>query len=86
MLSPLSPKMELMPPDLSVACHVLMEAAPPQTTDDEVEEMREYKEGGAKVKGKRVPVYVIMPLDNVMLENAVNRRKIMNAFVSAEKC
>ncbi|CAL5428022.1 unnamed protein product [Camellia sinensis] len=45
---PLSPRMGLMRLDLSVACQALMEAV----SAEEVVVVREYKEGGAKVKGK----------------------------------
>ncbi|KAI8005431.1 hypothetical protein LOK49_LG08G01828 [Camellia lanceoleosa] len=76
---PLSPRMGLMRPDLSVACQALIEAAPAE----EVVVVREYKEGGAKVKGKGVPVYVMMPLDSVTMENTVNKRKAMNVSLQA---
>jgi beta-amylase len=46
---------------------------------------REYREGVAPDKGKGVPVYVMMPLDSVTMNNTVNRRKAMNASLQALK-
>ncbi|KAI8537781.1 hypothetical protein RHMOL_Rhmol09G0051400 [Rhododendron molle] len=79
---PLSPRIGVMLPDLSGAWQALMteEAAPA--------EVREYKEevgGGAQVKEKGVPVYVMMPLDSVTKGNAVSRRKAVNASMQALK-
>ncbi|KAI8020985.1 hypothetical protein LOK49_LG03G03065 [Camellia lanceoleosa] len=71
---PLSPTMRLMRPNLLVACQALMEEVPAE----EVVVVREYKEGGTKVKGKGVPVYMMMPLDSVTMGNTVNKRKAMN--------
>uniref|UniRef100_A0A5B7ANU0 Beta-amylase n=1 Tax=Davidia involucrata TaxID=16924 RepID=A0A5B7ANU0_DAVIN len=83
---PLSPRIGGMRPDLSVACQALMEA--PAMAEAATEEVvREHKEGvaGAQVKGKGVPVYVMMPLDSVTMGNTVNRRKAMNASLQALK-
>ncbi|KAF7132106.1 hypothetical protein RHSIM_Rhsim09G0044200 [Rhododendron simsii] len=77
---PLSPRIGVMRPDLSVAWQALMkeEAAPA--------EVREYKEVvGAQVKEKGVPVYVMMPLDSVTKGNTVSRRKAVNASMQALK-
>ncbi|KAG5531111.1 hypothetical protein RHGRI_025905 [Rhododendron griersonianum] len=73
---PLSPRIGVMRPDLSVACQALMK------------EVREYKEvggAGTQVKEKGVPVYVMMPLDSVTKGNAVSRRKAVNASMQALK-
>ena len=73
--------------DLSVACRAF-------ATETEVETarspapVREYREEGAQVKGqgeKGVPVYVMMPLDSVTMNNTVNRKKAMNASLQALK-
>ncbi|KAA8527837.1 hypothetical protein F0562_035294 [Nyssa sinensis] len=83
---PLSPRIGNMRPDLSVACQALMEGPvmAEMATEDVV---REYKErvAGAQVKGKGVPVYVMMPLDSVTMGNTVNRRKAMNVSLQALK-
>ncbi|XAR62715.1 Beta-amylase [Bertholletia excelsa] len=76
---PLSPRIGGMRTDLTVACQALMEAP----TAEEV--VREFRERGAQVKGKGVPVYVMMPLDSVTMGNTVNRRKAMNASLQALK-
>lgn len=76
---PLSPRIGGMRPDLSVACQALMEAPP---AEEEV--VREYKEG-AHIKGKGVPVYVMMPLDTVTMGNTLNRKKAMKASLQALK-
>ncbi|XP_077229336.1 beta-amylase 1, chloroplastic-like isoform X2 [Tasmannia lanceolata] len=47
--------------------------------------VKEYIEGGAQVKGKGVPVYVMMPLDSVTMGHGVNRKKAMNASLMALK-
>lgn len=74
-----SPVLGGMRPDLSVACQAF-------TTEVEAPaEVREYKEGREKEKGKGVPVYVMMPLDSVTMGNTVNRRKAMNASLQALK-
>ncbi|KAE9452978.1 hypothetical protein C3L33_15122, partial [Rhododendron williamsianum] len=76
-----------MHPDLSAACQALMDA-PPVMAEEENEGavVREYKEqGGAQDKSKRVPVYVMMPLDSVTMGNTINRRKAMNASLQALK-
>ncbi|KAF8388312.1 hypothetical protein HHK36_026978 [Tetracentron sinense] len=78
---PLSPCMATSPvlngirADLSSACLAF-------ETEDEV---REYREEGAQVKGKGVPVFVMMPLDSVTMGNTVNRKKAMNASLQALK-
>lgn len=54
-------------------------------TIPETEVVREYKLDAAHVKGKGVPVYVMMPLDSVTMGNTVNRRKAMNASLQALK-
>ena len=67
--------------DLSVACRAFateVEAPPARSV--------EYRTGGAQdKKGEGVPVYVMMPLDSVTMNNAVNRRKAMNASLQALK-
>ncbi|KAL8260659.1 hypothetical protein R6Q59_028612 [Mikania micrantha] len=71
---PMSPVLGGMRPDLSVACQALME------------EEQQHKIGGIRAKeGKGVPVYVMMPLDSVTMNNGVNRRKAMNASLQALK-
>ncbi|KAM7466342.1 hypothetical protein LguiB_013904 [Lonicera macranthoides] len=53
---------------------------------DEAVAVREHVVGSAQdKKGKGVPVYVMMPLDSVNMENRVNRRKAMNASLMALK-
>lgn len=62
--------------DLTAACSAFEVEVPP----------REYAEGkGKAAKGKGVPVYVMMPLDSVTMNNTVNRRKAMNASLQALK-
>jgi beta-amylase len=46
---------------------------------------REYREGVAPDKGKGVPVYVMMPLDSMTMNNTMNRRKAMNTSLQALK-
>ncbi|XP_043719572.1 beta-amylase 1, chloroplastic-like [Telopea speciosissima] len=88
-----SPVFGAMRPDLSVACQALVadrtESAY-SVVEEEEEEVWEYMEGGAAqvvkgVKGNGVPVYVMMPLDSVTMNNGVNRRKAMNASLLALK-
>ncbi|GMH28394.1 hypothetical protein Nepgr_030237 [Nepenthes gracilis] len=78
-----SPVMGGIRPDLSVACSVF-------ATDLEApteQESAEYKTwGGAENNdGQGVPVYVMMPLDSVTMNNTVNRRKAMNVSLQALK-
>lgn len=74
-----SPVLGGIRPDLSVACQAFATEVEAPT------EVREYKEGGERGKGKGVPVYVMMPLDSVTMGNTVNRRKAMNASLQALK-
>ncbi|CAN6547648.1 unnamed protein product [Malus baccata var. baccata] len=63
--------------DLSMACRAF--AA-------EVESpVLEHQVRGAHDKGTGVPVYVMMPLDSVTMNNSVNRKKAMNASLQALK-
>ncbi|KAF8015920.1 hypothetical protein BT93_H1457 [Corymbia citriodora subsp. variegata] len=81
-----SPVLGGIRPDLSVACQafaVEMEALPEAA-------VKEHKEvapaAGTREKGSGgVPVYVMMPLDSVTMNNTVNRRKAMNASLQALK-
>jgi beta-amylase len=65
--------------DLSMACQAFATEVEAPATE------REYREGVAPDKGKGVPVYVMMPLDSVTMNNTVNRRKAMNASLQALK-
>ncbi|OVA02276.1 Glycoside hydrolase [Macleaya cordata] len=88
---PMSPcRSPVLRPDLSVACQAFVTETTEGglMTEEEAEEMkmtRKFKEGGAQVKGKGVPVYVMMPLDSVTMGNSVNRKKAMNASLQALK-
>lgn len=62
--------------DLTAACSAFEVEAPPR-------EHAEWREKAAK--GRGVPVYVMMPLDSVTMNNTVNRRKAMNASLHALK-
>ncbi|XP_010023784.2 beta-amylase 1, chloroplastic [Eucalyptus grandis] len=81
-----SPVLGGIRPDLSVACQAFaaeMEALPQAA-------VREHKEvapaAGSREKGSGgVPVFVMMPLDSVTMNNTVNRRKAMNASLQALK-
>ncbi|XP_058094951.1 beta-amylase 1, chloroplastic [Magnolia sinica] len=79
-----SPVLGGIRPDLSVACQAFAaDVMPAEEMLDGV--LREYREGGAQVKRKGVPVYVMLPLDSVTMGNTVNRRKAMNASLQALK-
>ncbi|XP_062166646.1 beta-amylase 1, chloroplastic-like [Alnus glutinosa] len=65
--------------DLSMACQAFATEVEEPATE------REYREGVAQDKGKGVPVYVMMPLDSVTMNNTVNRRKAMNVSLQALK-
>ncbi|XP_044487039.1 beta-amylase 1, chloroplastic-like [Mangifera indica] len=82
-----SPVMSNMRADLSVVCRAY---APESTATTMSDTDRDYAElynqgGGAKDKGKGVPVFVMMPLDSVTMSNGVNRRKAMDASLRALK-
>lgn len=47
--------------------------------------MNENGNEGAQDNGKGVPVYVMLPLDSVTMENTMNRKKAMNASFQALK-
>eukprot|EP00262_Sarcandra_glabra_P015888 TRINITY_DN5003_c4_g1_i1.p1 TRINITY_DN5003_c4_g1~~TRINITY_DN5003_c4_g1_i1.p1 ORF type:complete len:585 (+),score=45.30 TRINITY_DN5003_c4_g1_i1:166-1920(+) len=79
-----SPVLGSIRPDLSVACQAFVADVAIRDGSD-VEVVREYGERGAQVKGKGVPVYVMMPLDSVTAGNTVNRKKAMNASLQALK-
>lgn len=88
-MSPLSrsPVLTGMRADLSVACRAFGLDTPAEVA---VEESREaaaaYTAGGKKEQGNGgVPVFVMMPLDSVTMNNTVNRRKAMNASLQALK-
>ncbi|GMY26960.1 beta-amylase 1, chloroplastic-like [Fagus crenata] len=73
--------------DLSVACRAFATEIEVETARSPAP-VREYREEGAQVKGqgeKGVPVYVMMPLDSVTMNNTVNRKKAMNASLQALK-
>lgn len=82
---PSSPVLAGIRPDLSVACQAFVNDLDYPVTVPETEVVREYKLDAAHVKGKGVPVYVMMPLDSVTMGNTVNRRKAMNASLQALK-
>lgn len=76
---PMSPVLGATRADLSVACKAF--------AVETMEEQRTYKEGGIwrEKKNGGVPVFVMMPLDSVTMENTVNRRKAMKASLQALK-
>lgn len=81
---PVSPCRSPIRADLTAACQAFAAVAEVETAADE----KEFKVGGEAVKdksGKGVPVYVMMPLDSVKMDNSVNRRKAMNASLQALK-
>lgn len=78
-----SPALGTIRPDLSVACQAF--ATEMEAPAADVVPVREYREGSEQDKGKGVPVYVMMPLDSVTMNHAVNRRKAMNASLQALK-
>ncbi|XP_077252760.1 beta-amylase 1, chloroplastic-like [Tasmannia lanceolata] len=79
-----SPVLGATRPDLSVACQAFVADVAVEEKEEEVS-VKEYKEGGAQVKGNGVPVYVMMPLDSVTMGHGVNRRKAVNASLQALK-
>ncbi|KAJ4967820.1 hypothetical protein NE237_014521 [Protea cynaroides] len=87
-VSPLSPCRSPSPlSPLSMACQALL-APQSVAVEEEVSEFR-YTEGGntqvVKGKGKGVPIFVMLPLDSVTMNNGVNRKKAMNASFQALK-
>ncbi|CAL8990189.1 unnamed protein product [Prunus brigantina] len=76
-LSPCRSPLGSTRPDLSVAC---------QAFATEMESpVLEHQVRSAQNKGTGVPVYVMMPLDSVTMNNSVNRKKAMNASLQALK-
>ncbi|XP_016459199.2 beta-amylase 1, chloroplastic [Nicotiana tabacum] len=65
------------PPLSPVTCHALTEARDALAETAEVEKEDKL--------GKGVPVYVMMPLDSVKMDNTVNRKKAMKASLQALK-
>ncbi|XP_009777267.1 beta-amylase 1, chloroplastic-like [Nicotiana sylvestris] len=65
------------PPLSPVTCHALAEARDALAETAEVEKEDKL--------GKGVPVYVMMPLDSVKMDNTVNRKKAMKASLQALK-
>lgn len=82
-----SPALNNMRPDLSVACRAFATDAASPVTESEKDQLTEmYRQGGgARDKGRGVPVFVMMPLDSVTMSNTVNRRKAMDASLRALK-
>ncbi|MCL7026070.1 hypothetical protein MKW94_017528 [Papaver nudicaule] len=87
-----SPVLNGIRADLTVACQAFtttdreMEMMMPRLEEEMMmKQMRKFKEGGAQDKDNGVPVYVMMPLDSVNMNNGVNRKKAMNASLSALK-
>ncbi|KAL3506292.1 hypothetical protein ACH5RR_031674 [Cinchona calisaya] len=79
---PMSPiKASGMRPDLSVACQAFATATETETHHENVYSFPNTPDK----KGKGVPVFVMMPLDSVKMDNTVNRRKAMNASLQALK-
>ena len=81
---PVSPCLSPIRADLTAACKAFSAVAEVETAADE----KEFIVGGKAVKDKSVkgvPVYVMMPLDSVKMDNSVNRRKAMNASLQALK-
>lgn len=79
-----SPVLGGIRPDLSVACQAFaaeMEALP----EAAVREHREVAPAASEKGSGGVPVFVMMPLDSVTMNNTVNRRKAMNASLQALK-
>lgn len=79
---PLSPVRAGIRPDLSVACQAFATAT---ETETGVEKVYSFPEGATQEKEKGVPIFVMMPLDSVKMDNTVNRRKAMNASLQALK-
>ncbi|XP_021772113.1 beta-amylase 1, chloroplastic-like [Chenopodium quinoa] len=80
MLSPpVSPCRSPLRADLTAACQAFA------TTEHETAVENEYKISSKDKHEKGVPVYVMMPLDSVKMDNTVNRRKAMNASLQALK-
>lgn len=77
-----SPILGATRPDLSVACQAFATALEEPETEAPTTAHREVR---AQDKGQGVPVYVMMPLDSVTMNNSVNRRKAMNASLQALK-
>jgi len=79
---PVSPLRSPLRADLSAACLAFATAE----TEEALAEGEYVAGGGApQAAGKGVPVYVMMPLDSVKMDNTVNRRKAMNASLQALK-
>lgn len=66
--------------DLSVACQALATEREAETEEN----LHGFQESLEK-KEKGVPVFVMMPLDSVKMDNSVNRRKAMDASLQALK-
>ncbi|XP_042509501.1 beta-amylase 1, chloroplastic-like [Macadamia integrifolia] len=81
-----SPVLGTMRPEISMACQALVAEA--ETAEQEESDFQ-YREGRerqmVKAKEKGVPVFVMMPLDSVTMNNGVNRKKAMNASLQALK-
>lgn len=76
---PLSPiKGSGMRADLSVACRAF-------AAEIEAPAGKNFAGLRTESKGKGVPVFVMMPLDSVRMDNTVNRKKAMNASLQALK-
>ncbi|KAA3455685.1 beta-amylase 1, chloroplastic-like [Gossypium australe] len=77
--------LQMLRPDLSVACQAFATSSPLEMTVEEVAGTAEWTDGGRKDEKKGVSVFVMMPLDSVTNGNTVNRKKAMNASLHALK-
>lgn len=76
---PLSPvRGGAMRADMSLACQAF-------ATEVNAETIYSSRARNSVEKGKGVPVFVMMPLDSVKMDNTVNRRKAINASMQALK-
>ncbi|KAK4792946.1 hypothetical protein SAY86_023381 [Trapa natans] len=71
-----SPVLESIRADLTAASSAFEVEAPPKEHAERINKA---------VRGKGVPVYVMLPLDSLTMNNTVNRRKAMNASMQALK-
>ncbi|CAN1278949.1 Beta-amylase 1, chloroplastic [Linum perenne] len=71
---------------LSIECRTNATGAAATATTTIEGEVSMFKEGGrSKENEKGVPVFVMMPLDSVTMNNTVNRKKAMNVSLQALK-
>ena len=83
---PVSPCRTRLRPDLTAAYQAFTTITESELTAAEESECKVLGFQSTRNKDEKgVPVYVMMPLDSVKMDNSVNRRKAMNASLQALK-